>query len=191
VTLPELDPLPDSIKAPVILKVGDNITTDHIMPAGADILPLRSNIPAIAEHVYVRVDPTFPKRAKEAKQCIVVGGDNYGQGSSREHAALAPRYLGLRVVIAKLFARIHRANLANFGILPLTFKNAADYDAIEQGDVLELKNLRSISAEKRDVVVRNVTKGKDIPVEHSLTKRDVEMILAGSQINVVRDRAKK
>ncbi|MFH1009772.1 MAG: aconitate hydratase [bacterium] len=191
VTLPELDALPDSIKAPVILKVGDNITTDHIMPAGADILPLRSNIPAIAEHVYVRVDPTFPKRAKEAKQCIVVGGDNYGQGSSREHAALAPRFLGLRVVITKLFARIHRANLANFGILPLTFKNPADYDSIDQGDILELKNLRALSAEKRDVVVRNVTKGKEISVEHSLTKREVEMILAGSQINVVRDRTKK
>jgi len=191
ITLPELDPLPDTLKAPVLLKVGDNITTDHIMPAGAAILPLRSNIPAIAEHVYVHVAPTFPARAKEAKQCIVVGGDNYGQGSSREHAALAPRYLGLRVVITKLFARIHRANLANFGILPLTFKNPADYDAVDQDDVLELKNLHALSAAKRDLVVRNVTKGKDIPVQHNLSPREVEMILAGSQINVIRDRRKK
>lgn len=191
ITLPELEPLPDTLSAPVLLKVGDNITTDHIMPAGAAILPLRSNIPAIAEHVYVHVDSAFPKRAKEAGQSIVVGGDNYGQGSSREHAALAPRYLGLRVVIAKLFARIHRANLANFGILPLTFKNLADYDTVEQGDILELKNLRALSAEKHDLVVHNVTKKRDIPVEHDLSPREVEMILAGSQINVIRDRGKR
>jgi len=191
VTLPELEPLPDTLKAPVLLKVGDNITTDHIMPAGAAILPLRSNIPAIAEYVYVNVDETFPKRAKEAGTSIIIGGDNYGQGSSREHAALAPRFLGVRAVITKLFARIHRANLANFGILPLTFKNPADYDAVEQGDVLELKNLRALSAENRNFIVRNVTKGKDIPVEHTLSERDVQMILAGSQINIIRDRRKK
>lgn len=191
ITLPELEPLPDTLKAPVLLKVGDNITTDHIMPAGTKILPLRSNIPAIAEHVYVNVDPDFPKRAKEASISIVIGGDNYGQGSSREHAALAPRFLGLRVVITKLFARIHRANLANFGILPLTFKNPADYDKIDQDDVLELKNLRKLSADKRDLTVRNITKGIDIPLEHNLSPRDVKMILAGSQINVIRDRGKK
>jgi aconitate hydratase len=191
VTLPELEPLPDTIKAPVLLKVGDNITTDHIMPAGAAILPLRSNIPAIAEYVYVNVDETFPKRAKEAGTSIIIGGDNYGQGSSREHAALAPRFLGVRVVITKQFARIHRANLANFGILPLTFKNPADYDKIEQDDVLELKNLRALSADKRDLTVRNVTKGIDIPLEHNLSPRDVNMILAGSQINIIRDQRKK
>ncbi len=191
ITLPELDPLADELKAPVLLKVGDNITTDHIMPAGSKILPLRSNIPAISEHVYVRVDPTFPKRAKEAWKSIIVGGDNYGQGSSREHAALAPRYLGVRVVIAKLFARIHRANLANFGILPLIFKDAADYDAIDQGDILELTNLHALSAEKRDMIVHNVTKEQDIPVRHNLTTREVKMVLAGSQINFIRDRRKK
>ncbi len=191
ITLPELEPLPDTIKAPVLLKVGDNITTDHIMPAGSKILPLRSNIPEISEHVYVAVDPDFPKRAKEAGTSIIVGGDNYGQGSSREHAALAPRFLGVRVVITKLFARIHRANLSNFGILPLMFKNPSDYDAVEQDDVLELKNLRALSAENRNLLVRNVTKGKDIPVEHNLTEREVQMILAGSQINIIRDRRKK
>ena len=124
------------------LKVGDNITTDHIMPAGAKILPLRSNIPAISQHCFTVCDEAFPSRAKEMGQSIIVGGSNYGQGSSREHAALAPLYLGVKAVLVKSFARIHRANLINAGILPLTFVNEADYEKISQGDVLELADIR-------------------------------------------------
>ena len=141
--LPVNQELPEEIAVKVLLKVEDNITTDHIMPAGAKILPLRSNIPAISEYVFNAVDPDFASRAKEAERGIVVGGHNYGQGSSREHAALAPMYLGVKVVLAKSFARIHRANLINFGILALTFVNEADYGGIEKDDLLAIKSLRS------------------------------------------------
>ena len=140
---PETSPLDDSIDAGVSLKVGDNITTDHIMPAGAKILPLRSNIPAISQHCFTICDEKFPSRAKEMGKSIIVGGSNYGQGSSREHAALAPLYLGIKAVLVKSFARIHRANLINAGILPLTFVNEADYDSISQGDELVLDNVRA------------------------------------------------
>ena len=140
--LPLAEPPAESIRAPVVLKVGDNITTDDIMPAGAKLLPLRSNIPAMAEHVFERVDHEFAKRAREAGSSIVVGGSNYGQGSSREHAALAPMYLGLKAVLAKSFARIHATNLVNFGILPLLFENEGDYDRVEQGDELEIAGVR-------------------------------------------------
>ena len=126
--------LPDTLRAEVVIKLGDNITTDHIMPAGNKVLPLRSNIPAISEHVFEQVDADFPARARAAGNGIVIGGENYGQGSSREHAAIAPRYLGIRAKIVKSFARIHKANLVNFGILPLVFKNPADYDLFSQGD---------------------------------------------------------
>ncbi|HEB71729.1 MAG TPA: aconitate hydratase, partial [Nitrospirae bacterium] len=136
--LPSFDPLPDSLEGKALLKTGDNITTDDIMPAGARILPLRSNIPAISEFVFERVDTSFPSRAKEEGGGFIIGGSNYGQGSSREHAAIAPKYLGVKAVIVKSFARIHMANLINFGILPLTFENEADYDRIDQGDELEL-----------------------------------------------------
>ena len=128
----------ESIRASLTLKLGDNITTDHIMPAGAKILPYRSNIPKLSEFCFGVCDSSFPERAKAAGQSIIVGGANYGQGSSREHAALVPLYLGVRAVIAKSFARIHAANLVNAGILPLSFKDPADYDALEQGDMLEL-----------------------------------------------------
>ncbi len=140
---PETSPLDESIDAGVSLKVGDNITTDHIMPAGAKILPLRSNIPAISQHCFTICDDQFPSRAKEMGKSIIVGGSNYGQGSSREHAALAPLYLGIKAVLVKSFARIHRANLINAGILPLTFVNEADYDSISQGDELVLENVRA------------------------------------------------
>ena len=126
--------VPETLSGEVLLKVGDNITTDHIMPAGAKVLPLRSNIPAISEYVFERIDPTFPARARAAGGGFIVGGSNYGQGSSREHAALAPMYLGVKAVIAKSFARIHLANLINFGILPLTFAVEADYESVRQGD---------------------------------------------------------
>ena len=133
VPFPDFEELPEGLTADVIIKVGDNISTDTIMPAGNKVLPFRSNIPAISQFVFEQLDPEFPKRAKEKGNGVVVAGENYGQGSSREHAALAPRYLGIRAKIAKSFARIHKANLINFGILPLTFKDPADYDADQPG----------------------------------------------------------
>jgi len=144
--LPTKDAMPDMLAGKVLIKVGDNITTDHIMPAGAKVLPLRSNVPAISEYVFERVDSTFPKRAKEWGGGFIIGGTNYGQGSSREHAALAPMYLGVKAVIVKNFARIHLANLVNFGILPLTFVNETDYDAFEQGDEIEI-NVKDLNAD--------------------------------------------
>jgi aconitate hydratase len=189
---PNIQPLPlaqamgDSIKASVLLKVGDNITTDHIMPAGARILPLRSNIPAMSNHVFEQVDADFPQRAKEAGRSIVVGGSNYGQGSSREHAALVPMYLGLKAVIAKSFARIHRANLVNFGIVPLTLGSDADYDQVEQGDELELVGLGEALNSGTPVTVRNLSKGSEFVVQHSLTPRQAEIVLAGGLLNHVK-----
>lgn len=188
--LPVAEPLPDTLEAPVLLKVGDNITTDHIMPAGARILPLRSNIPAISEFVFERLDPSFPRRAKEAGSGIVVGGSNYGQGSSREHAALAPMYLGLKAVIAKTFARIHWANLVNFGILPLTFVDEADYDGIEQGDRLQVEDVAGALRRGDDTVtVRNLTKGTAFPAKLGMTARQREIVLAGGLLNHVRKQA--
>ncbi|MFH1943266.1 MAG: aconitate hydratase [bacterium] len=177
--LPVQKPLPAMLAGPVLLKTEDNITTDHIMPAGAKILPLRSNIPAIAEHVFEVVDPTFASRAKAAGGGFVVGGANYGQGSSREHAALAPMYLGIKAVITKSFARIHLANLINFGIVPFTFINESDYDQIDQEDKLEI-DVSHI--EKLPVLLKNKTKGIDIPLSHSLSERDMELIKAGGSL---------
>lgn len=176
-------PLEENIEAAVTLKVGDNITTDHIMPAGAKILPLRSNIPAISQHCFEVCDETFPKRALEAKKSIVVGGTNYGQGSSREHAALAPLYLGVKAIICKSFARIHRQNLINNGILPLELVNEADYDKIDQGDELAVENIRKIISEGGDIVVKNKTKNLEIPVKCELSDRGKGMMLAGGLLN--------
>jgi len=184
--LPKREPLPESLRGEVLLKVGDNISTDHILPAGAKVLPLRSNIPAISEFVFNVIDPTFPKRAKEKGGGFVLGGDNYGQGSSREHAALAPMYLGLRAVLTKSFARIHLANLINFGIIPLMFENPTDYEAIDQGDVLEIQGVREALRRNNHLVVKNVTKQREIPVTHPLTPRQVEIILAGGLLNYTR-----
>jgi aconitate hydratase len=181
--LPDMGPLPDRLEGPVLLKVGDNITTDHIMPAGSQVLPLRSNVPAISEHVFERVDATFPARARAAGVGFVVGGTNYGQGSSREHAAIAPRYLGLRAVLVRSFARIHAANLINFGILPLEFVNPDDADGIEQGDVLVLDGLRQAIAAGPELTIGNATKGTAIRVRHSLSERQVEIMLAGGLLN--------
>ena len=180
-------PLAESIEAGVTLKVGDNITTDHIMPAGAKILPLRSNIPAISQHCFAVCDETFPKRALEAGKSIVVGGVNYGQGSSREHAALAPLYLGVKAIICKSFARIHRQNLINNGILPLEFVNGEDYDRIEQGDELVIENIRDVIANSKDIVVKDKTKGIDIPVKCELSERGKGMILAGGLLNFTKN----
>ena len=155
---PETSPLDASIDAGVSLKVGDNITTDHIMPAGAKILPLRSNIPAISQHCFTICDEQFPSRAKEMGKSIIVGGSNYGQGSSREHAALAPLYLGVKAIICKSFARIHRQNLINNGILPLCFVDEADYDKIDRDDVLELPGIRNAIENGTEITVKNITK---------------------------------
>ena len=176
-------PLADSIKASVSLKVGDNITTDHIMPAGAKILPLRSNIPAISQHCFAVCDETFPTRAKELGQSIIVGGTNYGQGSSREHAALAPLYLGVKAIICKSFARIHRQNLINNGILPMCFVNEADYDKIDRDDVLELPDIRKAIENGTKITVKNITKGAEYEVTCELSERGKGMILAGGLLN--------
>lgn len=188
---PETSPLDSSIDAECSLKVGDNITTDHIMPAGAKILPLRSNIPAISQHCFAVCDETFPARAKELGKSIIVGGSNYGQGSSREHAALAPLYLGIKAVLVKSFARIHRANLINAGILPLTFVNESDYDSISQGDELALDNVRAdIEAGKSQLTLVNKTTGKEIPVLCELSGRTKDIILAGGLLDYTRESMK-
>ena len=176
-------PLAETIESGVTLKVGDNITTDHIMPAGAKILPLRSNIPAISEHCFAVCDETFPKRAKEAGTSIIVGGVNYGQGSSREHAALAPLYLGVKAIICKSFARIHRQNLINNGILTLEFVNEADYDKIEQGDKLVIADIRKIVENDGKIVVEDKTKGFSFEVKCELSGRGKGMMLAGGLLN--------
>lgn len=181
--LPQFEPMPATIAGKVLLKVSDNITTDHIMPAGAKVLPLRSNIPAISEHTFVRVDPEFPKRSKEWSGGIVVGGDNYGQGSSREHAALAPRYLGLKAVIVKSFARIHLANLINFGIIPFTFKDPNDYAKVDQGDELEIPHVLEILQKGEEVKVMDKTKGIEFAVNYNFTERQKAILLAGGALN--------
>jgi aconitate hydratase len=188
--LPVFDPLPERLEGVVLLKVGDDISTDEIMPAGARVLPYRSNIPEIAKFVFEPVDETFYQRAMEHREqgSLVVGGENYGQGSSREHAALAPRYLGLKAVIAKSFARIHWQNLINFGILPLTFINADDWERVDEGDVLSIPEVRPAIQQGNKVVVKNLTKGETFETQHSMSARHVEMVLEGSLINVVRNR---
>ena len=177
---PETSPLDDRIEAAVILKVGDNITTDHIMPAGSKVLPYRSNIPKISEFCFSVVDETFAARAKEVGKGFIVGGSNYGQGSSREHAALAPLYLGIKAVIAKSFARIHAANLVNAGILPLIFENPDDYDEIEQGDVLRLDGVRAALEDDRIILHAG---DKNIPLRMELAERQKEVLLAGGLLD--------
>ncbi|MGA1873142.1 MAG: aconitate hydratase [Thermoplasmatota archaeon] len=182
--LPAFHELPVTEAGEVLLKVGDNITTDHIMPAGAKILPLRSNIPAISEFVFNSVDSTFPKRALEKSGGFIIGGDNYGQGSSREHAALAPKYLGIKAVIVKSFARIHRANLVNFGILPLTFRDPLDFDKVEQGDSLKLE----IGSLDQELVLEVENKGLRIPLQHDLSEREIEVMKQGGTLNYTRSK---
>jgi aconitate hydratase len=190
--LPPFEPLADTILGPVLLKAGDDISTDEIMPAGAQILPYRSNIPEISKYTFSRLEDSFYDRAIQYQQTgfIIIAGNNYGQGSSREHAAIAPRYLGLKAVIAKSFARIHWQNLTNFGILPLTFVNAADYDNIVQGDELELLDVRQNINLGNRIMATNKTKNETYRTQHALSERQIEMILEGSLINVVRKRQK-
>lgn len=180
---PVSEPLAETIEAGVSLKVGDNITTDHIMPAGAKILPLRSNIPKISEHCFAVCDEEFHDRALEMGKSIIVGGSNYGQGSSREHAALAPLYLGVKAVITKSFARIHVANLINSGIVPMTFADEADYDRIDQMDKLKIENIGKQIADGNIVKVQNVTKGYEFTVNVDLSERQKQMIYAGGLLN--------
>jgi len=182
--LPVNEELATDLKAEVLLKVGDNITTDHIMPAGAKILPLRSNIPAMAEHVFAPVDPGFAQRAKEKDGGIIIGGENYGQGSSREHAALAPMYLGVKAVIAKSIARIHGDNLVNFGIAPLVFVDPAEYDGIEQGHQLSIAGLKN-AVENGDecVTVKNITSGKEFQAKMTLSPRQRSILSSGGTLN--------
>ncbi len=186
--LPPFTNLPEDLDCPVILKVGDDISTDEIMPAGSKVLPYRSNIPEISKFVYYQVDESFYDRAMEVQErgFVIVGGENYGQGSSREHAALAPRYLGMKLAIAKSYARIHWQNLVNFGILPLTFKNMSDYDKIEQDDELVIKNAREVVKDSHTIEVYNKSKEESYEMEHTLTERQVQMLLEGSLINVVK-----
>ena len=176
--LPKKDPLPGGLDGKVLIKLEDNITTDHIMPAGSKILPLRSNVPEISKYVFEQIDPDFHARALGTGGGFIIGGENYGQGSSREHAALAPMYLGVKGVIVKSFARIHLANLINFGIIPLEFIDSADYDAIEQGDDLSI----DVSDLNGDLVLQNKSKGKDIPVRHHMSERDRAILKAGGKL---------
>jgi aconitate hydratase len=186
---PNIKPLPlrhtleDFMEGSVILKVGDNITTDDILPAGARVLPLRSNIPAISEHLFERIDRSFARRTKQLSGGFVVGGQNYGQGSSREHAALAPMYLGIKAILTKSYARIHRSNLINFGVLPLTFKEPDEFLRIEQGDHLRIENLRKGLKVNGLLIVENATQKRSFEVLHGLNQREVEILLAGGLLN--------
>lgn len=181
--LPVNSPLDNILVGEVLIKVEDNITTDHIMPAGAKILPLRSNIPEIAKYVFTTLDKDFSQRALDKNGGFIIGGHNYGQGSSREHAALAPMYLGVKAVITKSFARIHKANLVNFGLLPLTFKNEADYENIDQGDIVELSNLVISLKNNQDIMLINKSKNKVYELNCDLSARAIEIVLAGGLLN--------
>ena len=178
------EPVPDEIAAPLILKVGDNITTDHIMPAGSKILPYRSNIPHLSQFCFGVCDKTFPERAKAAGRSIVVGGENYGQGSSREHAALVPLYLGVRVVITKSFARIHVANLVNAGIMPLTFADPSDYDKLEQGDDLVVTGIME-GLDSGKITLIDKTKGIECDLKCSFTERQKDMLKSGGLLKYI------
>jgi aconitate hydratase len=182
---PEFDALPETLRAEVVIKLSDNITTDHIMPAGNKVLPLRSNIPAISEHVFEQVDADFPARARASGNGIVVGGENYGQGSSREHAAIAPRYLGIRAKLVKSFARIHKANLVNFGILPLVFKNPADYDLFGQGDKVSFPDVRHL-VENGSTDIPLLLNGQEIITFLDVSERQRKELLAGGTLNYVK-----
>jgi aconitate hydratase len=187
---PKNTPLPETIKAEVAIKVGDEITTDHIIPAGAR-MKYRSNVPKYAEFLFEVVDPKFYERAKKIKESglnnVIVAGVSYGQGSSREHAALCPMYMGVKAVIAKSMERIHKANLINFGILPLIFVNKDDYSLVDQGDTLEIKDVRkALQGKGNTVMIMDTTKGKQIPVSYDLSDRDKKIILAGGSLNYIK-----
>jgi aconitate hydratase len=181
-SLPDLDPLPGELDLPVAIKIGDDISTDEILPAGARALPYRSNIARLADFAFSRLDPGYPDRARKAGQHAIVGGANYGQGSSREHAAIVPRYLGLRMVLARSYARIHWQNLVNFGVLPLEFADPTDYDRISPGDRLTVPDVREALSSGAGVIVRNASTGETCQARHRLSPRQVRIVLAGGQI---------
>ncbi|MBB3062580.1 aconitate hydratase [Microbulbifer rhizosphaerae] len=186
--LPDFESLPKILKGPLLLKAGDNVSTDEILPAGAEILPLRSNIPAISRYTFSRIDKDFYQRAMDLKgDCFVVGGENYGQGSSREHAAITPRYLGVRCVIAKSMARIHRRNLVNFGIIPLLFENPDDYDKLQQDAELELDNPVDQLVEDQPVQLKNLSSGELITLRHDLSEEEIATLRAGGLISRTRE----
>ncbi len=184
---PKTEALPEEITAKAVLKVGDNITTDHIMPAGAKILPYRSNIPYLSNFCFKQCDEKFAEHCKEAGKGIIIGGANYGQGSSREHAALVPLYLGIKAVVTKSFARIHCANLVNAGIIPFTFKNEADYDKISVNDDLQLPNIRETIANGGEVTLKNLTTGEEYALDYQISERQRDIILAGSLLDYTRE----
>jgi aconitate hydratase len=187
--LPQLEPLEEHFAGEVVIRVGDNISTDTILPAGNNILPLRSNIDAISEFVFSQIDPEFARKSRAVRNAVVIGGENYGQGSSREHAALAPRYLGVRVKIAKSFARIHQANLCNFGIVFLTFKNPADYDRIAAGSKISIPNIRErIGAGETEIPVE--ADGRVISTSLDASSRQRQYLLAGGALNFMKQRLK-
>jgi aconitate hydratase len=184
--LPTFTPLPAKIGGEVLLKTGDNISTDDILPGGSEIMALRSNIPEISTYIFCHADKTFASRALQKGGGFIVGGENYGQGSSREHAALAPKYLGVKAVIAKSFARIHMANLVNFGILPLLFADKKDYDAISLGDTLEL----AVEDLEKHLVLVNKTKGTKIKVNLNLSSLEKDMVKAGGKLALIKSKQK-
>jgi aconitate hydratase len=188
--LPQFEALPEILEGPVLLKTGDNVSTDEIMPAGTAVLPYRSNIPEISRFAFSRIDKRYYERAMASREggSFVVGGENYGQGSSREHAALAPRFLGLRGVIAKSFARIHAQNLVNFGIRPLTFVDPRDWERVAQNDILVLENLLADLGGGGEVRLRNKTRDQVYPLAHTLSARQLQVLLAGGLINYIRQR---
>jgi len=193
---PNIQPIPineslaDTIEAPVVLKTEDNISTDDILPAGSEILPLRSNIPAISEFVYHRLDETFATRAKELGKSVIIGGNNYGQGSSREHAAMAPMYLGVKAVIVKNFARIHRANLINFGVLPLEFDNPGDYDKIKQDDTIKILGVQSAVGNGGKFMLENERTNEKYPVHSDFSERQKKVLLAGGLLPYIKSQSK-
>lgn len=188
--LPVLEPLADNISGPVLMKVGDNISTDTIMPAGEKVLPFRSNIPAISKFTFAQIDESYHDRAMQYQKTgsLIVGGSNYGQGSSREHAALAPRYLGVKAVLVKSFARIHAQNLVNFGILPLLFDDPTDWEKISQDDILEIANVREVIQKGKEVKITNKTKNQTYMTHHTMTPRELKQMLAGGLINLMKQK---
>jgi aconitate hydratase len=188
--LPLRQPMESVLQGEVLIRVGDNISTDAIMPAGAKILPLRSNVPAISEYVFYWIDPSFTKRAKEKHGGFIVGGENYGQGSSREHAALAPMYVGIKGVIAKSFARIHKANLINFGIIPFEFQNPSDFELLSQGTLITIENVVS-SLKQGNKIMESIVDKNEVMLNVELTKRQRDVLIDGGLLNYIRSVQKK
>jgi aconitate hydratase len=186
--LPPLEPMSDRMEGPVLLKVGDNISTDEIMPAGTKVLPFRSNIPEISKFTFSRIDESYYERSLKFKESgsFIIGGNNYGQGSSREHAALGPRYLGVKAIIAKSFARIHWQNLCNFGILPLTFVDSDDWEKIDRDNLLVIEDAKNIIKSRKKICVINKSRNEHYEATHAMSDRQIEMVLAGSLINLVK-----